>query len=982
MKRQWAVPELIERWSLAPAERALVDEGRADHTWLGLAVLLKYFQVDWRFPRGRADVPVSTVAHLAHQLGVPATCFLQYGWGGRTAMQHRAAVRAFLNVREATLADQQQITDWLVSHVLPQRQQPEALRVAFLDRCRTLGLEPPTPGRVERHLRTALAADDDRSCATSLDRLSPEARARLDDLLTVAAKPAARSVLAELQREAGPLAVETVEQEAAKLARLRQLGLPADLFAGVPPRLLEGFRRRVVAEELHELRRHPAPRRLTLLAAYCWQRARELIDTLAEILSDTIQHIHVRAERRVERTLLRDLKRVTGKQGLLAAIAAAALARPDDPVRQVIYPVADEQTLRDLLKEYKATGPAYTQQVYTVMRASYSAHYRRIVPLILAALEFRSNNDAHRPVIDALALLARYAAAPSTQPYFTLGEEVPLAGVVRPAWRDLVLEQGKDGRERVNRINYEIAVLHTLREKLRCKEVWVVGADRQRNPDDDLPADFADQRAAYYAALKQPPEADTFIAGLREQLTTALAALDADIPTNPHVRLLPKAGGWIALSPLDPQPEPLHLAQLKAEVGRRWPMTGLLDMLKEADLRVGFTDLFTSATAREHLDRETLQKRLLLCVYGLGTNIGLRRACAGDHGQGERDLYYTRRRFLTRDALRAAIARVVDAVFATRQPDIWGEATTACASDSKKFGAFDQNLLTEWHARYRGPGIMVYWHMDKKAACIYSQLKQCSSSEVAAMITGVMRHCTAMRIDRQFVDSHGQSEVAFTCCNLLGFRLLPRLKALHRQKLYRPEVGQPDAYPQLQPVLTRPIKWDLIRQQYDEIIKYVTALRLGTAAPEAILRRFTRASVRHPTYAAMAELGKVYKTLFLCEYLRLPALRREIHEGLNVVENWNSANAFIFYGRGGDFATNQREDAEVAMLCLHLLQISLVYINTLLLQRVLAEPAWLGRLAPEDRRGLTPLIYSNVNPYGVIRLDLHQRLPIDDTVVA
>jgi len=545
-----------------------------------------------------------------------------------------------------------------------------------------------------------------------------------------------------------------------------------------------------------------------------------------------------------------------------------------------------------------------------------------------------------------------------------------------------VLEQGKDGRERVNRINYEIAVLHTLREKLRCKEVWVVGADRQRNPDDDLPADFADQRAAYYAALKQPPEADTFIAGLREQLTTALAALDADIPTNPHVRLLPKAGGWIALSPLDPQPEPLHLAQLKAEVGRRWPMTGLLDMLKEADLRVGFTDLFTSATAREHLDRETLQKRLLLCVYGLGTNIGLRRACAGDHGQGERDLYYTRRRFLTRDALRAAIARVVDAVFTTRQPDIWGEATTACASDSKKFGAFDQNLLTEWHARYRGPGIMVYWHMDKKAACIYSQLKQCSSSEVAAMITGVMRHCTAMRIDRQFVDSHGQSEVAFTCCNLLGFRLLPRLKALHRQKLYRPEVGQPDAYPQLQPVLTRPIKWDLIRQQYDEIIKYVTALRLGTAAPEAILRRFTRASVRHPTYAAMAELGKVYKTLFLCEYLRLPALRREIHEGLNVVENWNSANAFIFYGRGGDFATNQREDAEVAMLCLHLLQISLVYINTLLLQRVLAEPGWLGRLAPEDRRGLTPLIYSNVNPYGVIRLDLHQRLPIDDTVVA
>ncbi len=95
-------------------------------------------------------------------------------------------------------------------------------------------------------------------------------------------------------------------------------------------------------------------------------------------------------------------------------------------------------------------------------------------------------------------------------------------------------------------------------------------------------------------------------------------------------------------------------------------------------------------------------------------------------------------------------------------------------------------------------------------------------------------------------------------------------------------------------MLTRPIRWELIRQQYDELVKYVTALRLGTAEPEAILRRFTRANVQHPTYQAMAELGKVYKTLFLCDYLRLPELRREIHQGLNVVETWNSANGFIF----------------------------------------------------------------------------------------
>jgi len=74
--------------------------------------------------------------------------------------------------------------------------------------------------------------------------------------------------------------------------------------------------------------------------------------------------------------------------------------------------------------------------------------------------------------------------------------------------------------------------------------------------------------------------------------------------------------------------------------------------------------------------------------------------------------------------------------------------------------------------------------------------------------------------------------------------------------------GTPDAYPNLQLVLTRPIDWELIRQQYDQMVKYATALRLGTAETEAILRRFTRNNVQHPTYKAFAELGKAIKTLF------------------------------------------------------------------------------------------------------------------------
>jgi TnpA family transposase len=235
-------------------------------------------------------------------------------------------------------------------------------------------------------------------------------------------------------------------------------------------------------------------------------------------------------------------------------------------------------------------------------------------------------------------------------------------------------------------------------------------------------------------------------------------------------------------------------------------MTSLLDILKETDLRVGFTRQFKSPTAWEVLDRDVLQKRLLLCLYALGTNTGLKRVSAGDHGETYKDLQYVRRRFINREQLRAAIAEVANTIFRARLPHIWGEGTTACASDSKKFGAWDQNLLTEWHVRYRGPGIMIYWSVETNAVCIYSQLKSCSSSEVAAMIEGLLRHCTQMEVERNYVDSHGQSEVAFAFCKLLNFDLLPRLKGLHAQRLYRPETGRSEAYPNLQSVLTRPIK--------------------------------------------------------------------------------------------------------------------------------------------------------------------------------
>lgn len=600
--------------------------------------------------------------------------------------------------------------------------------------------------------------------------------------------------------------------------------------------------------------------------------------------------------------------------------------------------------------------------------------------MILKTLTFRSNNQNWRPLLDAIAVLTKDS---DRKPQFFSIDDVPMEGVVRPKWRDIVIETGPDGQQRINRLNYEICVLQSLRERLRTKEIWIEGARRYCDPDQDLPQDFDDRKEQYFQELGQPLKADLFAQRLKEGLSAALDEFDRSLPSNKDVTLKSRGGKTrISLKPLDAQDDPAMLGALKEEMARRWPMTSLLDVLKEVDLRIGFTKSFPTAAARQTLPGDEVSRRLLLALYGIGTNIGLKAIAAGPHNVTYKELLYIRQHFIHKNALRAATRAIADATNRVRQTDIWGGGSSSCASDSTQLGSWDQNLMTEWHQRYGGRGVMIYWHVDAKATCIHSQLKQVSSSEVASMIEGVLHHGTDLEIDRQFVDTHGQSVVGFAFCYLLGFELMPRFKGIARQKLVRALPKSERTYPNLDPLFVpKPINWNLITQHYDEMIKLATALKQRTAEPEAILRRFIRGQ-SHPVFAALLELGKAAKTIFLCKYLSDKALRREINSGLNVIERWNGVNDFIFYGNGNELVSNRRDDQEISVLSLHLLQASMVYVNTLMIQDVLAEQSWRRKMTDRDMAALNPLPHSHINPYGVFDLDMTTRLPFNDMPVA
>ncbi|MEV5441281.1 Tn3 family transposase [Streptomyces sp. NPDC052644] len=612
----------------------------------------------------------------------------------------------------------------------------EQVRAELLRQMRADLIEPPTAAQVTTIIRSALHQADERAVAEVAARL---ARAegctrRLDSLVftdltgtttgqgdTAAAdgdtaeddEDDVESVLADIKARPGNVSLNSLLDEISKLKQVRAVGVPEKAFTGIGVQVINAWRARASASSPSHLRRFAPEVRHVLLAALLFQRQREITDTLVELLNSTVHRINARAEKKVTEAFVAEFTKVHGKSGLLGKIASASLGAPEGSVREVIYPAAGgEKTLKDLVAEMKATNAAFARSKREVFKSSYSNHYRTGLMKLLEVLDIRSSNDRHKPVIEALALIERHKDSSTT--YLPLGETVPLDGVVRKDWMEFALHAPDKGPQRVIRTVYEACVFQALRDRLRCKEIWVVGADKWRNPDEDLPDDFEVRRAEYYEKLNKPRHAKVFIAQLQSEMRAELGALDTKLPKLPWVTISGKhRGGAIKFTEPEPQKEPKNLRRLKKVIRKKWGTVALIDILKEAALRTGMLKALAPVGTREAIDEAKLLERLLLIAYAYGTNSGISSVAAGEHGHSEEELRYTARRYLTATGLKAAGVEIANATFAARQETVWGQGTTTVASGSTHFKAWDRNIFTEWHSRYGGRGVLVYWHIGE-----------------------------------------------------------------------------------------------------------------------------------------------------------------------------------------------------------------------------------------------------------------------------
>lgn len=181
MRQDWEPEDLIEVWTLLEDDmKRLRNKSGANR--LGFAMLLKFFEVEARFPETVKEMPAAAVEYVAQQVKVPAEAWAAYDWQGKAVQRHRGEIRAAYGFRANTEEGQERLAEWLAAELCPVELSRDRL-AAVVARCRNDHIEPPAPGQVGRLVGKAVKDFEAQFCRSRVERISYATRSRLEDLV-------------------------------------------------------------------------------------------------------------------------------------------------------------------------------------------------------------------------------------------------------------------------------------------------------------------------------------------------------------------------------------------------------------------------------------------------------------------------------------------------------------------------------------------------------------------------------------------------------------------------------------------------------------------------------------------------------------------------------------------------------------------------------------------------------------------------------
>ena len=952
-------PRLIRDATFLEADRREIALRRGPHNRLGFAYQVAFVRVLGRFPQqAPLEIDGEILRFAALQLGADAETIHAYARRQQTVSEHQQRIGEYLRLRTWDIAAGERLARFL---------EDEALRIertaSLLARARVWLRDEHVLSPSDSVLRRAIGAA--RNTARTLlterlaERLSAPMRARLDALIA-GDHDQPHSPLNRIKASSSNPSVGGMKRLLARLELIEVTGvLEVDVgwINGNYQRVLFHSVRTASADRV---RRMAAPRRHLALVCFLHQAWRDTLDQAVDMYGKLLDRNRKLVDDRLDDMLKAQrhaVDRIVQRYRRLGAVLLDPGVGDDELRARLLLTVPEEQLQED--QSDLANWTRGDRRARFEQTAARHAGLSQFAAPFLSRMKFvDEQGEGASPTLAALRAYREHRAAGRRG----IPADAPL-DFAPTALQPLIRRDGVTDRRR-----WESALFLQVRDEIQTGNLAIDGAKNfGRFEAFFLPPDQWEQvRDAFWARTGFPVDPGAAVERLKARLSDAFDRFLEGVADNRQVAF--DDDGWRLKTDPAEHPDPAQsdrLAELHRWLDARSRTIRLADLLIEVENDLGFSGHFQQPGEKQVDPGEVCA--LLAAILAHGCNLGLYTMEKVAPDIAYRRLKYVSDWRLVEESQRAALAAIVHGICRLDAAGHWGDGTTS-ASDGQRFAMPHKVLQRTYSTRFNDFALEFYSFVADNYAPFYSRPIECTDRDAPFVLDGVLYHESDLDLEEHYTDTHGYTEINFAAFGMIGMRFCPRIRSLHRQRIY---CADPDRdHGVLEPVLQRgrrAVNFRLIAEQWDRIGQFYAAFPAGHATASAALQRLNRFQASNRFYAANRELGRALKTEFVLQYMSEPKLRAKVRRGLLKVEQLHALARAVYYGQRGRISAREVYDQMNACSCLTLILACIVYWQAREISRLAAAPGF--PFDPDLLRHVSPIEWKNVVLYGEIKID-------------
>ena len=538
----------------------------------------------------------------------------------------------------------------------------------------------------------------------------------------------------------------------------------------------------------------------------------------------------------------------------------------------------------------------------------------------------------------------------------------PPLGIVGRGWRQYVL----DG-ENFDRKAYLFCCLDRVRSALRRRDIFIAPSIRYADARLGLMSSSAwnSTRSTTCRSLGHSPSAEEAIASLSRQLDQTYRSVSANSPLNPHARVESVEGkDELVVSAIDKLDEPESLIRLRAAVNALLPRVDLPEILIEIATRTGFTSRFTHISERESRMSD-LVTSLCAALIAEACNTGPEPLIRNDVPALRRSrLSWVNQNFIRNETLVDANACLVTAQNSIPLVRHWGGGEVASA-DGLRFVVPVRTLHAGPNPKYFGyeRGVTYYNLVSDQFTGLNAIVVPGTLRDSLFLLSVVLDQQTELNPTEIMTDTGAYTDVVFGLFWLLGYRFCLRIADMGGARYWR--IDATANYGILNGIARNRINTQLIAEHWDDMLRLAGSLKLGVVQAMSVMRTLQIGDRPTKLAQAVAEVGRIDKTIHCLTFVDDEAKRRRTLTQLNRGEDRHKLARAVFHGKRGELRQRYREGQEDQLGALGLVVNVIILWNTLYINAALDQLAAEGyQIDPDDIARLSPLVFSHINLLG------------------